>query len=330
MTWTRHHVLGLADWVKDEYDTLLQTASSFREVLSRRTKKVPALQGLVVTNMFFEPSTRTRSSFELAAKRLSADILNFAPGSSSLTKGETILDTAKTYLAMGTNIMVIRHKEAGVPQAIAAEMDRLDTGVSILNAGDGQHEHPSQGLLDLFTICSLLDCDKPRLELLNGKKIAIVGDILHSRVARSNIWSLTAAGANVHLVGPPTLVPEWFKGMKNDSHSGELFLHWELEPALENADFVMTLRLQKERMTDYLLPSLREYHQLYGMTRNRLQLCHPDVKILHPGPVNRGVEISSDLMDDPQFSLIQQQVTSGIAVRMALLFLIGTSSEMVE
>ncbi len=154
MTWTRHHVLGLGDWIPEEYDTLLQTASSFREVLSRRTKKVPALQGVVVTNMFFEPSTRTRSSFELAAKRLSADILNFAPGTSSLTKGETILDTAKTYLAMGTNLMVIRHQQAGVPQAIALEMDRLQTGVSILNAGDGQHEHPSQGLLDLFTLCS--------------------------------------------------------------------------------------------------------------------------------------------------------------------------------
>ena len=327
MTWTRHHVLGLKDWTVDEYDTLLQTASSFREVLSSRTKKVPALQGVVVTNMFFEPSTRTRSSFELAAKRLSADILNFAPGNSSLTKGETILDTAKTYLAMGTNLMVIRHRQAGVPHAIAQEMDRLQTGVGVLNAGDGQHEHPSQGLLDLFTLCCLLDFDNPRFALLKGKKIAIVGDILDSRVARSIIWRLTASGADVHLVGPPTLVPEWFKEMQNESHEGKLFLHWELKPALEKADFVMTLRLQKERMTDYLLPSLREYNQQYGITHSRLELCHPDVKILHPGPVNRGVEISSELMDDPNFSLIQQQVTSGIAVRMALLFLIGTSSE---
>ncbi|MDJ0509808.1 MAG: aspartate carbamoyltransferase catalytic subunit [Crocosphaera sp.] len=326
MTWTRHHVLGLADWTTEEYDTLLKTASSFREVLSSRTKKVPALQGVVVTNMFFEPSTRTRSSFELAAKRLSADILNFAPGTSSLSKGETILDTAKTYLAMGTNIMVIRHKQAGVPQAIAAEMDRLQTGVSILNGGDGQHEHPSQGLLDLFTLCCLLDSDNPQIKLLKGKKIVIVGDIVHSRVARSNIWSLMAAGADVHLVGPPTLLPEWFKSMKNESNSGQLFLDWHLKPALENADFIMTLRLQKERMTDYLLPSLREYHQQYGITHTRLKLCNSNVKILHPGPVNRGVEISSELMDDPNFSLIQQQVTSGIAVRMALLFLMGTSS----
>ena len=322
-TWTRQHIISLADLTPFEYDTVLRTAASFREVLSRRTKKVPALQGQVVANLFFEPSTRTRSSFELAAKRLSADILNFSPGSSSLTKGETILDTAKTYLAMGADIMVIRHQQAGVPLAIAAEMDRLHSGVSIFNAGDGQHQHPSQGLLDLFTICSLLDFDRPRIKLLQGKKIAIVGDILHSRVARSNIYSLTAAGAEVHLAGPPTLVPQLFLDVVNPQEQKKLFLHWKIEPALENADFVMTLRLQKERMTAHLLPSLREYHQLYGITRDRLKLCTPDVKVLHPGPVNRGVEISSDLMDDAVLSLIPQQVTSGVAVRMALLYLIG-------
>ncbi|MBZ8180981.1 aspartate carbamoyltransferase catalytic subunit [Oscillatoria salina] len=323
-TWTQQHILSLADFSPAEYDTVLQTAASFREVLSRRTKKVPALQGVVVANLFFEPSTRTRSSFELAAKRLSADTLNFAPGTSSLTKGETILDTAKTYLAMGANIMVIRHQEAGVPSAIAHEMDRLGTGASILNAGDGQHQHPSQALLDLFTICSLLDTDNPRIELLKGKKVAIVGDILHSRVARSNIYSLTAAGADVHLAAPPTLLPKLFADTVESKQPGKLSLHWEIEPALANADFVMTLRLQKERMTQHLLPSLREYHQLYGITRDRLQLCQPDVKILHPGPVNRGVEISSDLMDDPQLSLIGKQVTSGVAIRMALLYLIGS------
>lgn len=182
-------------------------------------------------------------------------------------------------------------------------------------------------MLDLFTLCSLLDFENPRLELLTDKKIAIVGDILHSRVARSNIWSLTAAGAQVHLAGPPTLLPQLFAGMEKASHTGQLFLHWESEPALENADFVMTLRLQQERMSAYLLPSLREYHQGYGITRDRLKLCQPHVKVLHPGPVNRGVEISSDLMDDPAFSLIQEQVTSGVAVRMALLYLIGTSPE---
>jgi aspartate carbamoyltransferase catalytic subunit len=321
--WTRRHVISLFDFIPAEYDTVLQTAASFREVLSRRTKKVPTLQGQVVANLFFEPSTRTRSSFELAAKRLSADTLNFTPGNSSLTKGETILDTAKTYLAMGTDLMVIRHQQAGVPQAIADEMDRLASRVGVLNAGDGQHEHPSQGLLDLFTICTLLDSEHPRLDLLADKKIAIVGDILHSRVARSNIWSLTASGAEVHLAGPPTLLPQLFADCGRD-RAGKLFLHWDVEPALQDADFVMTLRLQKERMTQHLLPSLREYHQRFGITRDRLKLCKPQVKVLHPGPVNRGVEISSDLMDDPEFSLISQQVTSGVAVRMALLYLMGS------
>jgi aspartate carbamoyltransferase catalytic subunit len=367
VTWNRHHILSLADFTPDEYDTVLQTANSFREVLSRRTKKVPTLQGQVVANLFFESSTRTRSSFELAAKRLSADTLNFAPGTSSLSKGETILDTAKTYLAMGTDMMVIRHREAGVPQAIANEMDRLGVKVGVLNAGDGQHEHPSQALLDLFTITTLLDPDHPQLALLKDKKIAIVGDILHSRVARSNLWSLTASGAEVHLAGPPTLVPQLLadfvrreeRGERREESAGDeerlkvssletlrkqsvlppltphpspltphprkLFLHWSLEPALRDADFVMTLRLQKERMTSHLLPSLREYHQQFGITRDRLKLCKPDVKVLHPGPVNRGVEISSELMDDPQFSLISQQVTSGVAVRMALLYLMGSS-----
>jgi aspartate carbamoyltransferase catalytic subunit len=346
-TWSRHHILSLADFTTTEYDTVLQTAASFQEVLSRRTKKVPTLQGQVVANLFFEPSTRTRSSFELAAKRLSADTLNFAAATSSMTKGETILDTAKTYLAMGTDIMVVRHREAGVPNAIAAEMDRLGVKVSVLNAGDGQHEHPSQALLDLFTICTLIDPASPRLELLKGKKIAIVGDILHSRVARSNIWSLIASGAEVHLAAPPTLLPKLFaeyiceqSEAKNQQfiissspssptpHSPlpnpKLFLHWQLEPALQNADFVMTLRLQKERMTAHLLPSLREYHQQFGIDSTKLQLCQPNVKVLHPGPVNRGVEISSELMDDPEFSLIQSQVTSGVAVRMALLYLLGS------
>lgn len=323
--WTRKHILSLADFTLNEYETVLQTASSFREVLSRKTKKVPALQGQVVANLFFEPSTRTRSSFELAAKRLSADILNFSPGTSSLTKGETILDTAKTYLAMGANVMVIRHQHAGVPQMIAQEMDRLNSGVSILNAGDGQHQHPSQALLDLFTLTSVLDTENPRLELLAGKKIAIVGDILHSRVARSNIYSLTAAGAEVHLAAPPTLLPKLFEQILEGEQKNRLFVHWQLDPALENADFVMTLRLQKERMTGNFIPSLREYHNYYGITRDRLKICKPEVKVLHPGPTNRGVEITSDLMDDPKLSLISQQVTSGVAIRMALLYLIGNN-----
>jgi aspartate carbamoyltransferase catalytic subunit len=322
-SWIHHHILSLAQFTPQDYNTVLQTAASFQEVLSRRMKKVPTLQGQVVANLFFEPSTRTRSSFELAAKRLSADTLNFSPSTSSLTKGETILDTAKTYLAMGADIMVIRHKQAGVPEAIATEMDNLKSGVRILNAGDGQHSHPSQGLLDLFTICSVLDQENPSIEGLKGKKVAIVGDILHSRVARSNIWSLTTAGADVYLCGCPTLVPETFKDFLPNPCYGKLLVTWDLETALTDADFVMTLRLQHERMSDYLLPSLREYHQHYGITRERLKLCHDSVKVLHPGPVNRGVEISSDVMDDPQLSLIPDQVTSGVAVRMALLYLIG-------
>ena len=323
--WRRRHILSLADFTLDEYNTVLKTAASFREVLSRKTKRVPTLQGLVVANLFFEASTRTRNSFELAAKRLSADILNFAPGTSSLSKGETILDTAKTYWAMGTDLMVIRHRDAGVPGAIAQALDDLGAKISVLNAGDGQHEHPSQALLDLFTICTLLDGENPRGELLQGKKIAIVGDILHSRVVRSNLWSLLSCGAEVHLAAPPTLLPKLFADWGRDTHPGKLVLHWQLPPALEGADFVMTLRLQTERMRSHLLPSLREYHQGFGITHDRLHLCQPEVKVLHPGPVNRGVEISSELMDDSRFSLISAQVTSGIAIRMALLYLVGVS-----
>jgi aspartate carbamoyltransferase catalytic subunit len=317
--WTRRHILSLADFTVDELNTVLQTANSFNEVLQRQTKKVPALQTKLVSTLFFESSTRTRNSFELAAKRLSADVLNFAPGTSSLSKGETILDTAKTFLAMGADMMIIRHQSSGVPQMIAAEMDRLGGKVGVLNAGDGCHEHPSQGLLDLFTLCALIDPAQPRTQLLAGKKVAIVGDILHSRVARSNLWSLITSGAEVHLAAPPTLLPQAFE-------SFGATVHWELEPALADADFVMTLRLQHERMTQNLIPSLREYHRRYGITRDRLKLCRLGVKVMHPGPVNRGVELSSDLMDDPDISLVSQQVTSGVAVRMALLYLMGSGT----
>ncbi|MBE9061295.1 aspartate carbamoyltransferase catalytic subunit [cf. Phormidesmis sp. LEGE 11477] len=330
LPWTRQHIISLADFRPSEYKTILDTALSFQGVLARRNKKVPTLQGQVVANLFFEPSTRTRSSFELAAKRLSADTLNFSPGSSSLSKGETILDTAKTYLAMGTDLMVIRHQGSGVPATIAREMDRLGSGVGVLNAGDGQHEHPSQALLDLLTICNSLDANQPKIEDLKGKKIAIVGDILHSRVARSNLWSLSACGAQVHLAAPPTLLPKAFKAAFSQSlatHAGtierQVFVHWALEPALDKADFVMALRLQKERMSAHLLPSLRAYHRQFGITRDRLKICQPTVKILHPGPTNRGIEITSDLMDDPRLSLVSKQVASGVAVRMALLYLMG-------
>jgi aspartate carbamoyltransferase catalytic subunit len=318
LTWQRRHVISLADFTTNDYETVLQTAVSFLEVLSRRNKKVPTLQSKVVANLFFESSTRTRNSFELAAKRLSADTLNFAPGTSALTKGETILDTARTFLAMGTDIMVIRHQSAGVPLAIARDMDALSGKVAILNAGDGKHEHPSQALLDLLTLCMYLNPKAPTAKDLKGKKVAIVGDILHSRVARSNLWSLLTNGADVHLAAPPTLLPPEFAeyGAK---------IHYTLEPALEDADFVMTLRLQMERMGQFLIPSLREYLARYGITRDHLAKCAPNVQVLHPGPVNRGVEISSDLMDDSRLSLIDKQVTNGVAIRMSLLYLLGTA-----
>lgn len=314
----RQHLISLADFSVTDYELVLQTALSFQEVLSRRTKKVPTLQGKLVANLFFEPSTRTRNSFELAAKRLSADILNFSPSTSSLSKGESILDTARTFLAMGTDIMIIRHQAAGVPTMIAQDMDNLSGKVSILNAGDGKHQHPTQGLLDLFTICSYLNPLKPLAKDLIGKKIAIVGDILHSRVARSNLNALVTCGADVHLAAPPTLLPLEFSeyGAK---------IHHQLDPALENADFVITLRLQAERMSEFLIPSLREYHAQFGISRDRLRNCAEGVQVLHPGPVNRGVEISSDLMDDPRLSLIEKQVTNGVSIRMALLYLLGSS-----
>jgi aspartate carbamoyltransferase catalytic subunit len=314
--WIRRHVLTLRDFTRPEYTLLLQTASSFQQVLARRNRKVPTLQGRIVVNLFFESSTRTRTSFELAAKALSADVVNFSASTSSVTKGETIFDTTRTFLAMGMDIVTVRHRDSGVPQAIAQDLEQLGSNVCVINAGDGQHEHPTQGLLDLFTLCNWLDPADPRPELLEGKKIAIVGDLLHSRVARSNLWSLQACGAEVHLAGPPTLLPKEFSSLGAT-------LHYKLEPALENADFVMALRLQKERMGDYLLPSLREYHHFYGLTHERLKLCKSDVRLLHPGPVNRGVELSSELLDDPHLSLVSQQVTSGVAVRMALLYLLG-------
>lgn len=318
-SWSRKHVLSLKDFTLPEYEVVLKTATSFREVLTRRNRKVPTLQGKIVVNLFFEPSTRTRSSFELAAKALSADVLNFTPSSSSLTKGETILDTARTYLAMGMDLLVIRHQESGVPTIISQDLDRLGSDVRVLNAGDGRHQHPTQGLLDLFTLCNALDPNNPHPGLLKGIKVAIVGDILHSRVARSNLYSLSACGAEVHLAAPPTLLPLYFQEFKEHG----LILHHRVEPALEKARFVMTLRLQKERMGEFLLPSLRAYHRDFGLTRERLRICDPEVQVLHPGPVNRGVEISSDLMDDPALSLIPQQVTHGVAVRMALLYLLG-------
>ncbi len=312
--WQRRHILGLRDFTLAEYATVLTTTHTFLEVLSRQGRKVPTLQGRTVVNLFFESSTRTRSSFEMAAKALSADVINFAPGSSSLTKGETILDTARTYAAMGVAILIVRHREPGVPQLIARDLE--NQGIRVFNAGDGQHEHPTQGLLDLYTFCQALDPVRPRPELLEGKKIVIVGDVLHSRVARSNLWALQHCGAEVHLAGPPTLVPKLFQELGAT-------VHHHLDSALEGAHFVMALRIQQERISEQRIPSLREYHQRYGLTHERLKICDPQVKLLHPGPTNRDVEVTSELMDDPQISLIAQQVKAGVAARMGLLYLLG-------
>ncbi|WP_287128606.1 aspartate carbamoyltransferase catalytic subunit [Candidatus Cyanaurora vandensis] len=314
LVWQRRHILGLRDFTPPEYELVLRTTHTFQGVLARQNRKVPTLQGKTVVNLFFESSTRTRSSFEMAAKGLSADVLNFSPSTSSLTKGETILDTARTYCAMGVAILIVRHREPGVPHLIARDVDAW--GVRVFNAGDGQHEHPTQGLLDLYTLCHSLDPDQPRPQLLRGKKVVIVGDVLHSRVARSNLWALQHCGAEVHLAGPPTLVPKLFRELGAT-------VHHQLAPALEGAHFVMALRIQQERIDQQLIPTLREYHQLYGLNHERLKACAPGVKLLHPGPTNRDVEITSELMDDPQLSLIDRQVTTGLASRMALLYLLG-------
>ena len=333
--WTHRHVLDLAAFSLDDYATVLELAQRFRVMPSSGARKLPALQGRLVTTLFFEPSTRTRSSFELAAKRLSADVQSFSPSSSSLSKGESLLDTVRTYVAMGADLLVVRHRCTGVPAALARDLDASGDRVAVLNGGDGLHSHPSQGLLDLFTLARHFAPEAPTPEALRGRRSAIVGDILHSRVARSNLWALTACGAEVVLCGPPTLLPDAFAhfvaapppGQVVDPVVGRSAIRVErdLDCALDGADAVMTLRLQQERMNQNLLTSLESYHRAYGLTHERLQVCAPGVPVLHPGPVNRGVEMSGALLDDLQRSLVEQQVTNGIAVRMALLYLMAAS-----
>ena len=333
--WTHRHVLDLAAFSLDDFATVLELAQRFRVMPTSGARKLPALQGRLVTTVFFEPSTRTRSSFELAAKRLSADVQSFSPSSSSLSKGESLLDTVRTYVAMGTDLIVVRHRCTGVPAALARDLEASGERVAVLNGGDGLHSHPSQGLLDLFTLARHLSPDAPTPQALRGRRIVIVGDILHSRVARSNLWALTACGADVVLCGPPTLLPEAFAqfveapppGQAVDpvAQRGSIRVERDLDRALAGADAVMTLRLQQERMNQHLLTSLESYHRAYGLTHERLKLCAADVPVLHPGPVNRGVEMSGALLDDLQRSLVEQQVTNGIAVRMALLYLMAAS-----
>ena len=303
--WTRKNLLSTKDLLKEEIDLVLDTARSFSEIMTRPVKKVPALRGKVVINLFYENSTRTRSSFELAGKYLSADITNFSVSTSSVKKGETLQDTAQTLIQMGADAVIIRHEHSGIPFQLA---EFLPPDISLINAGDGSNEHPTQALLDLYTIKEVFG-DVSKL------KIAIVGDVLHSRVARSNIWLLQKLGMDIHLCGPSTLLPKSFSdyGVK---------VHWNLNDAIKDADVIMVLRLQTERQTKGLIPSLDEYHKLFGLDHKKLTLAKKHVRVLHPGPMNRGVEITSELADDLKYSLINKQVSNGVAVRMALLYLL--------
>lgn len=305
MAFERQHILGLQELTAEEITLILDTAESMKEVSERDVKKVPALRGVTVCNLFFEPSTRTRSSFEIAEKRLSADVLNFTTSQSSVLKGESLLDTARNLEAMGASMIVIRHPMSGAPWLLAKKLDS-----SIINAGDGSHEHPSQGLLDLFTIRQL----KGKIE---GLKVVIVGDILHSRVARSNIWGFMKLGAEVRVVGPPTLVPKYIEHIDVKSY-------FSLDKAVDGADVVIMLRIQKERQDSEFFPSLREYSRFYGLNREKLRCAAEDVTVMHPGPINRGVELSSDIADGPG-SVILEQVSNGIAVRMAMFYLVASA-----
>jgi aspartate carbamoyltransferase catalytic subunit len=301
--WQRKDLLGIRELSAEEITFLLDTADAFKEVGTREIKKVPALRGKTLVNFFVEPSTRTRTSFEIAAIRLSADVINISATSSSLTKGETLKDTAKILEANHADIIVIRHSSSGAPQFLA---ERLSS--SIINAGDGAHEHPTQALLDLYTIRS-------RKGAIAGLHVAIIGDILFSRVARSNIFALLKLGARVTLVGPSTLVPREFEKL------GATVSH-KIDEVLETVDVVNLLRIQHERQRKEYFPGLGEYIRLFGLTKERGKRLKPDCLIMHPGPINRGVEIDSELADGPQ-SVILDQVTNGLAIRMAVLYLCG-------
>ncbi len=303
MSLKRKDLLNIASLDPEEIRLILETADSFKEVSGREIKKVPALRGKTVVNLFFEPSTRTRTSFELAAKRLSADVINFSIATSSVVKGETLLDTARNIEAMQADIIVLRHPAAGAAEALARTVKS-----SVINAGDGWHEHPTQALLDLFTL------REKKLEF-KGLQVAIVGDLAHSRVARSNIYALTKLGAEVRVVGPPTMIPAYLDrlGVK---------VYYHLDEALRGVQVIMMLRLQLERQGRALFPSIREYSRLYGLTAERLQLAESGAVVMHPGPINRGVEIAPDVADSLA-SVILTQVTNGVAVRMSVLYLLS-------
>ena len=299
----RKHLLGVEGMTKDEINLVLDTAETFKEVLARPIRKVPTLRGITVVNLFYEPSTRTRISFELAEKRLSADLVNFSASTSSVKKGETLKDTVKNIEAMRIDMVVIRHSAPGAPHFIARCLD-----ASVINAGDGAHEHPTQGLLDMFTL-------RAKYKKLEGLKVVIVGDILYSRVARSNIWGLTTMGAKVSVCGPTTLLPFEIDRMGVEVYS-------DIDKALEGKDVVIVLRIQLERQQGGLLPSLREYSNQFGINKDRLTRLNKNFTIMHPGPINRGVEITPEVADGP-YSVILDQVTNGVAVRMAVLYLLS-------
>ena len=295
-------ILGLEEMEAEDIQFILDTAESMKEVSDREIKKVPALRGRTMINLFYEPSTRTRTSFEIAGKRLSADVVNISTSSSSVVKGETLKDTGKNLMAMRPDILVIRHSAVGAPKILA---DALP--IPVINAGDGAHEHPTQGLLDLFSI-------REKKKTLKGLKVAIVGDITHSRVARSNIHGMRKMGMEVRVAGPATLLPRYVERLGVEVYT-------DLDEAISGVDVIMMLRIQLERQGQGLFPSLREYSRLFGLNRARLEKAKKEVLIMHPGPMNRGVEISPEVADGP-YSIILDQVTNGVAIRMAILFLL--------
>lgn len=305
MSLTSRHLLGLYGVPKEDIVKILDSAVSFKEVLDRPIKKVPTLQGKTIVNLFFESSTRTRISFELAQRRLSADIVNFAAGTSSLSKGETFKDTARNIEAMKIDMVVVRHQSAGTPHFLSRIVD-----ANVINAGDGRHEHPTQALLDMFTL-------REKLGTLEGLHICIVGDILHSRVALSNIYGLKAMGASVSVCGPATMIPREIEKLGVD-------VYYNIDEVIPLVDALNVLRIQLERQEGGLFPSLREYHHYFGVTRERLEKADKPVTILHPGPINRDVELSADVADS-EHSVILQQVLNGVAVRMAVLYLLSQS-----
>ncbi|MCH6566825.1 MAG: aspartate carbamoyltransferase catalytic subunit [Nitrospinae bacterium] len=301
--WQRKDLLGCADLEDKEIMAVLEQADAFKEISSREIKKVPTLRGKTVINLFYEPSTRTRASFEIAGKRLSADVVNVAASGSSVSKGETLLDMARNLEAMSPDVVVVRHASAGAPHSLARVL-----ACGVVNAGDGAHEHPTQALLDCYTI-------REHAGKLEGLKVAIVGDIAHSRVARSNIYAMRSLGMRVTVCGPPTLLPVGIEGLGVEATS-------VMEEAVAGVDVIMMLRVQFERMGMAYFPSLREYSRFWCLTSDRLSLAKPDVLIMHPGPINRGVEIAHEVADGPH-SVILEQVTNGVAVRMALLYLLA-------